>query len=105
MALFDRITNPKLLVRRVNLTANHVIMESDIPPTTQMEQLDLFTDYEAERENKLREDARLEREHRMQLAMLQIQERFGKNAVLKGMNLQDGATTIERNNQVGGHKA
>jgi DNA polymerase V len=65
----------------------------------------LFTDYEAlERERKARQKAR-ERERQLQLATLQLQKKFGKNAVLKGMNLMDGATTMARNGQVGGHKA
>lgn len=105
MALFDRIVNPSLLVRRVNVTANRVIPESDAAAAPQVEQLDLFTDYAAQQEKQKQEEAALEREKRMQYAMLHIQEKFGKNAILKGMNLQEGATTIERNAQIGGHKA
>ncbi|HCG36533.1 MAG TPA: DNA methylase [Clostridiales bacterium] len=105
MGLFDRIVNPKLLVRRINVTANRVVPESEAAKAPAVEQLDLFTDYEAEREKRRQEDAALEREKRMQYAMLHIQEKFGKNAILKGMNLQEGATTKERNAQIGGHKA
>jgi DNA polymerase V len=105
MELFDRIVNPKLLVRRISITANRVIPESEAAKCPEVEQLDLFTDYEAEQERKLQEEAALEREKRKQFAMLHLQEKFGKNAVIKGMNLQKGATTVERNAQIGGHKA
>ena len=104
-ALFDRIMNPKLLVRRIYLTANHVVPESEAAGQPETEQLDLFTDYAAEQEKRQREAADLEREKRMQHAMLHIQEKYGKNAILKGTNLQEGATTIQRNGQIGGHKA
>ena len=97
--LFDRITNPELLVRRVNLAANHVLPAC--AANTGYEQLDLFTP-PAELE---RQAAELEREHRRQLAELTIKKKYGKNAILKGMNLKDGATTRDRNSQIGGHKA
>lgn len=102
--LFDRIVDQKLLVRRVNLVANHVIAETAIPKDTGFKQLDLFTDYAAEQEKQGKLDAELEREKKAQKAMLAIKKKYGKNAILKGMNLQEGATTIERNNQIGGHK-
>ncbi|NLI11171.1 MAG: DNA methylase [Peptococcaceae bacterium] len=105
MALFDRIMNPKLLVRRIYLTANHVVPESEAAGQPETEQLDLFTDYAAKKEKRRREAADLEREKRTQHAVLQIQEKYGKNAILKGTNLQEGATTIQRNGQIGGHKA
>ena len=103
--LFDRIVDPNLLVRRVNIAANHVVPESDVPTETVMEQLDLFTDYEAEEKKREEENAALEREKRRQQAVLTIRKKFGKNAILKGMNLEEGATTMDRNNQIGGHKA
>lgn len=103
--LFDRIVDLRLLVRRINITANHVIPAADAPPQPTMEQLDLFTDYAAAEQQQTAEKARLEREKQMQQAMLQIRRRFGKNAILKGMNFVDGATTRERNRQIGGHKA
>ena len=71
----------------------------------EFEQMDLFTDYAAREEQEAREQAELEREKRMQKAMLDIKKKFGKNALLKGMNLQEGATARERNGQIGGHKA
>lgn len=104
-SLFDRIVNPNLLVRRVNVVADRVIPEKDVVEKSSFEQLDLFTDYEAlESERKLEQKAR-EKEKRMQHAVLDIQKKFGKNAVLKGMNFEEGATTRERNGQIGGHKA
>ncbi len=101
MELFDRIADKSLLVRRVNLTANQVIHEAGIQKTECQEQISLFMDYEAQK----REKAELEKEKRVQKATLAIRERFGKNAILKGVNLEDGATTIDRNKQIGGHKA
>jgi DNA polymerase V len=105
MRLYDRIIDERLLVRRVNIVANRVILEDEVPQTDAFEQLDLFTDY-GEMERKKNEKKRdLEREKRMQHAILDIQKKYGKNAVLKGMNLEEGARTIERNGQIGGHKA
>lgn len=102
-ALFERIVDPRLFVKRLYLTATHVIAEKEVIPA--YEQMDLFTDYEAleQQEEKKREE--LERERRRQKAVLEIKKKFGKNAILKGMNLIDGATGRERNNQIGGHKA
>ena len=103
--LYDRIINPDLLVRRVNIVADRVVSEKDVVEKNSFEQLDLFTDYEAiEKERKVEQQER-EREKRLQHAVLDIQKKFGKNAVLKGMNLEEGATTRERNGQIGGHKA
>ena len=65
----------------------------------------LFTDYEAEQKKKVEEEAKLSKERKLQEAMLSVKKRYGKNAMLKGMNLQEGAMTKERNNQIGGHKA
>ena len=104
MELFDRIADPDLLVRRVNLAANHVLRESEIPEEETPLQLDLFTDREAEeKENQLRRQQE-QREKNRQRAVLDIRRKFGKNAILKGMNYQEGATTKDRNNQIGGHK-
>ena len=94
------------LVRRLNIVANHVIPEDKAPQQEQsMQQLDLFTDYEAEAARKVEEDAQLNKERKMQQAMLSIRGKFGKNAILRGMNLEEGATTRDRNEQIGGHKA
>ena len=102
MALYDRIVSPDLLVRRVYVVAAGLIREKDIPAEEPL-QLDLFTDYESLAEQRAKENAEDAREKRLQEAALQIRERFGKNAMLKGMNLEEGGTTILRNGQVGGH--
>ena len=104
--LFDRIVDKNLLVRRLNIVANHVLPEADAPKKNDgFEQLDLFTDYAALEAQQEREHAELERERKMQQAMLTIKKKFGKNAILKGMNLEEGATAKDRNAQIGGHKA
>ena len=101
--LFDRIVNPDLLVRRITLSANHLMHEADIQPDNKAVQLDLFTDYEKlEKEWKAEEEV-LARERRRQEAVLQIKKKFGKNAILKGLNYAYGATQRERNQQIGGH--
>ncbi len=103
--LYDRIVNPRLFLRRVTISANHLVDESEAVITTSYEQLDLFTDYVALEKKKKEEEARLSKERRLQEAMLSVKKKYGKNAILKGMNLQEGATTLERNRQIGGHKA
>lgn len=104
--LFDRIVDKNLLIRRLNITANHVLPEADAPKKNDsFEQLDLFTDYAARDAKQEQEQAELEREKKMQQAMLTIKKKFGKNAILKGMNLEEGATAKDRNEQIGGHKA
>lgn len=105
MELFDRIVDPALLVRRVNMAASHVVTEDSISKDNIIEQLDLFTDYSALEKQREEENATLEREKKLQKAALDIKKKFGKNAILKGMNLQDGATAQDRNKQIGGHKA
>ena len=105
MDLYDRIVNPSLLIRRLNISANHVVPEQFVKNEPQVEQLDLFTNYEELEKQREEENAALERERKMQQAVLSIKKKFGKNAILKGMSLQEGATTIDRNNQIGGHKA
>ena len=87
--LYERIVNHHLTLRRITISANRVIPESQV------------TDYEVQSAEK----KALEREDRIQRAVLEIQRRYGKNAILKGMNLEKGARTQERNQQVGGHKA
>ena len=105
-ALFRRIVNEQLLVRRLNLVAAHVMPPSEAPSSTpEVEQLDLFTDYAARTASREAEQAALEREKRMQQAVLSIQKKYGKNAILKGMNLEEGATARDRNSRIGGHKA
>ena len=104
MELFDRIIDPTLFVRRVTLTANHVIAESKVQKEQEFEQLDLFSMLQEQEQNE-KEKEQLEKERKMQEAIIELKHKFGKNAILKGMNLQEGGTTIERNGQIGGHKA
>ena len=105
MALFDRVVNPSLLVRRLTVTAAQVIRERDVKGETGFEQMDMFTDYEAIKQEKEQEKLELEREKKVQEAVISIKKKHGKNALIKGMNLCEGATTISRNGQIGGHKA
>lgn len=105
-ALYDKIVDKDLLIRRLNIVAGHVIPEADVPAREAgFEQLDLFTDYAAAERQRQQEQQELVKERKMQEAMLTIKRRFGKNAILKGMNLEDGATAKDRNEQIGGHKA
>ena len=101
--LYDRIVNPKLLVRKINITANNLIDESKVIDKPRYEQCDLFSDYsnqlDVKQMKKLEQD-----EKKVQLAMIKIKKKYGKNAILKGMNLEEGARAKERNEQVGGHK-
>ena len=104
--LFDRCVNPDLLIRRLNLTTNHVVSEASVAAKENIpQQLDLFTDYEALEKQKQEERTKLDKERRMQEAQLKIKQRFGKNAILRGLNFEEGATVKERNQQIGGHKA
>lgn len=103
--LFERIVNPDLLVRRMYLTATHAVRESEAPEKDAFEQLDLFTDYQALDAKKEEEKQSREKEKRWQKAMLDIKKKYGKNAILRGMNLEEGATARDRNNQIGGHRA
>ena len=104
-ALFDRIVDPDLLVRRLSLSANKLLDETEAPKREEPAQLDLFTDYEAKAEQDRADEAAQARERKLQEAMLGIKKKFGKNAILKGMDLEDGATARERNQTIGGHKA
>lgn len=99
--LYERIVDKNLLIRRLNLTACHVIDEHSLALISAPEQLDLFTDYEAVNRQK----AALAKERRIQEAQLKIKQRYGKNAILRGLNFDEGATAKERNQQIGGHKA
>ena len=104
--LFDRHVNPNLLIRRLNLCVNHVVSESTLAQQpAQPQQLDLFTDYETLERQQQEEQARLDKERRLQEAQLKIKQRFGKNAILRGLNYSEGATAKERNAQIGGHRA
>ena len=93
-----------LLVRRLYITATHVVPQSQKRQST-VQQLDLFTDYEEESRRREKEDEELKREEQRQKAVLKIKGKYGKNAILKGMNFEEGATAKSRNDQIGGHKA
>ena len=104
--LYDRIADKSLLIRRLNIVANRVLPEADAPQKKPaFEQLNLFTDYASEEAKQKAEQAELERERKIQKATLAIKKKYGKNAILKAMNLQEGATAKDRNEQIGGHKA
>lgn len=104
--LFDIIVDANLLIRRINIVAGHVLPEDEAPNRSDdCEQLDMFTDYAAVQAQRQKEEDELNRERKVQEALLTIKKRFGKNAILKGMNLQEGATAKDRNEQIGGHKA
>lgn len=105
LELYDRIVDRQLLVRRINVTAARVVDAASISKEETFEQLDLFTDYEAVRRKQVEEEEALAREKKVQEAMLEIKNKYGKNAILKGMNLLEGATGRDRNQQIGGHKA
>ena len=105
MELYDKIVNKKLLIRRINIVANKLVDEHSVKNANKYEQLDLFTDYEILKKQREKENDESEREKRLRNTILDIKKKFGKNAILKGMNLQEGATAKDRNNQIGGHKA
>lgn len=105
MELFDRIIDKNLLVRRINISANRVVMENSVKKTEHYEQLNLFTNYDELNKKQAEEDEELAREKSVQKAMLDIKKKYGKNAILKGMNFEEGATAKDRNAQIGGHKA
>ena len=105
LKLYDSIVDPNLLVRRITVVANHVLPETDVKKETSFEQMDLFTDYDALAAKQKQEEKEQEKEKKVQQAMLDIKKKFGKNAILKGMSLEEGATARDRNNQIGGHRA
>ena len=105
MELFDRIIDKRLTSRRINVVACRVIPETEITAENEVEQLDFFTDFEEKQVQRDKEEKALEREKNMQKAIIELKSKYGKNAVLRGMNLEEGATTISRNKQIGGHRA
>lgn len=102
---YDKIVDRNLLVRRMYITANHVVPEEKAEPSPDYEQLSLFEDYKEKERIKAEQDAALEKERRVQDAIVNIKHKYGKNAILKGMNYKEGATAKDRNSQIGGHKA
>lgn len=106
LALFDRIVNKLLLVRRINLSANAIEYESDVKEQIVYDQLDIFNiNNQMTKEEEQQYQVKLQKEKALQKTVVNLKQRFGKNAVLKGMNLEEGGTTIDRNKQIGGHNA
>lgn len=105
VSLFDEIVNRELFIRRINVTANHVIPEGDIETADEFEQLDLFTDYDEKKRGEAERKEKLAGEKRRQKAVLDIRKKYGRNAILKGTDFEECATARERNEQIGGHKA
>ena len=102
---YDENVDKKLLIRRLNITANRVVPEETLSQTPAPYQFSLFEDYKEIEKQKAKEDAELEKERKIQETLIGIKNKFGKNAILKGLNLQEGATAKDRNEQIGGHKA
>ena len=101
--LFERIINKNLLAKRINLTASNVINEIDAKNQKQIKQFDLFTDYNNFEEDKEKEKSEEQEENKLQHVLLDIKNKYGKNAILKALNLSEGSTTMDRNKQIGGH--
>lgn len=105
MEFYDKKVDRKLTIKRVSIFANRVVDQSQIEKQPTVEQLDLFTDYNQLDKQRKKEKIELEKEKRLQEATLKIKQKYGKNALLKGMDFQEGATAKERNGMIGGHKA
>ncbi len=102
--LFDRIINKNLLIRRINLTASQVVEEGSLKSGPKYEQLDFFTDYELREEEIKKEEEALKKERRRQRAILEIKKKYGKSSIIKAISLEEGATSLERNKTLGGHR-
>jgi DNA polymerase V len=100
--LFDRIVDKKLSVRRINLTAGRLVKEDEYHAGEQLDMLSLLTDGDSAHEER---EIKRKKERKIQSAVLDIKKKYGKNSIIKGMNLEDGATAKDRNEQIGGHKA
>lgn len=105
MEIYEKNVDPNLLIRRISVAANRVVREEEAKEEAAYEQLSLFADWGAEREEQKAKEEALKKERQMQDAVLSIKKKFGKNAIMRGMSLQEGATARDRNNQIGGHKA
>jgi DNA polymerase V len=105
LLLYDRIIDKSLLIRRINISVNNLVSESERASEGQVEQLDFFTDYEEAEARKKLADESYAREKQRQNALLRIKKKYGGNAILRGTSFEEGATGIERNAQIGGHKA
>lgn len=103
--LFERIVDKNLLIRRMYVVANHITREDKVPEKKVIEQLNLFTDYKEEDKKRQKEETLLKKEKKIQKALITVKKKYGKNAILKGMNLIEGATAKDRNRQIGGHRS
>lgn len=97
LKLFDKIVNKDLLIRKINICVGNLLRDDEI--STSYEQLDLFTDIK----EKLKQDEKLQKEKKLQETVIGIKNKYGKNAIIKAFNLEEGATTLSRNRQIGGH--
>lgn len=105
LSIYDRAVDPDYTIRRVNLTAGNVIREELAPAAEPPEQMDLFADPQAEEARRAEEQAELQKERDLSRTVVDLKKKYGKNAVVKGLNFREGATTMQRNVQIGGHKA
>ncbi len=103
--LYDQLVNPELMIRRIYIVANHLKKEENLQQEKHFEQLDLFMNYEEEKRKRKAEEEKRKKERKLQEAVLAIKDRYGKNAILRGKNLEEGARSRERNEQIGGHRA
>jgi len=104
LKLYEKIVNNKLLIRRINISANRTVDEKTVKSETKYEQIDLFTNYEKlDKKREIEKKSQIS-ENKIQQVVLNVKKKYGKNAIIKGMNLVEGGTTIERNKQIGGHK-
>ncbi len=103
--LYDQLVNPELMIRRIYIVANHLKKEENLLQEKRFEQLDLFMNYEEEKRKRKAEEEKRKKERKLQEAVLAIKDRYGKNAILRGKNLEEGARSRERNEQIGGHRA
>ena len=104
LILYDRIINKNLLVKRINMTAANTTDENITNEVSKYHQIDLFTNYEEQEQKQKEKIIKEQEENKLQHVIIDIKNKYGKNAILKGMNLEDGGTTIDRNNQIGGHR-
>lgn len=105
LKLYDNIVGRNMLIRRITISANNLVPEESVAEHKHYEQLDLFSDYSETETEREKEEKELKKERKIQEAIIDIKQRYGKNSIIKGANLQKGATTIERNKSIGGHKA
>ena len=102
--MYDEIINRNLLIRKIYLTVGNLTDEKELKQENQYEQVNLFTNYGKLAEREKEEKVKLEKEKKIQNTIIDLKNRFGKNAIIKGMDLEEDATTIQRNGQIGGHQ-